>query len=149
MGLVASALKWLTAFGIMLAAGAAAQRYQPAEHTQGPPFFGNITPDQAAILSDMGLTSERDRDPAWTLSEHRRLDRTLAAVQPQRKGVVDAYVVAVALDSVRTAGVDPAGAIFAATAADVTHVVVDGHTIVADGRHTGFDVPAALREALA
>jgi formiminoglutamate deiminase len=59
-----------------------------------------------------------------------------------------ADLVAVALDSVRTAGVDPAQAVFAATAADVTHMVADGRTIVADGRHTGFDVAAALREVL-
>ncbi|GIE52411.1 formimidoylglutamate deiminase [Amorphoplanes nipponensis] len=60
-----------------------------------------------------------------------------------------ADLVAVALDSVRTAGVDPAGAIFAATAADVTHVLADGRLIVDGGRHTAFDVPAALRAALA
>ena len=59
-----------------------------------------------------------------------------------------ADLVAVRLDSVRTAGVDPAQAVFAATAADVTHVVADGRTIVADGRHTGFDVAAALLEVL-
>ncbi|MFI7541583.1 formimidoylglutamate deiminase [Actinoplanes sp. NPDC049599] len=59
-----------------------------------------------------------------------------------------ADLVAVSLGSVRTAGVDPAGAVFAATAADVTHVVADGRLIVDDGRHTAFDVPAALREAL-
>ena len=59
-----------------------------------------------------------------------------------------ADLVAVRLDSVRTAGIDPAQAVFAATAADVTHVVADGRTIVADGRHTGFDVAAALREVL-
>jgi cytosine/adenosine deaminase-related metal-dependent hydrolase len=59
-----------------------------------------------------------------------------------------ADLVAVSLDSVRTAGVDPAGAVFAATAADVTDVVVDGRIVVAGGRHTGFDVPAALRAAL-
>jgi formiminoglutamate deiminase len=60
-----------------------------------------------------------------------------------------ADLVAVSLESVRTAGVDPAGAVFAATAADVTHVVADGRLIVDGGRHTAFDVPAALREALA
>ena len=59
-----------------------------------------------------------------------------------------ADLVAVSLENVRTAGVDPAGAVFAATAADVTHVVVDGRLIVDGGRHTAFDVPAALREAL-
>jgi formiminoglutamate deiminase len=60
-----------------------------------------------------------------------------------------ADLVAVTLGSVRTAGVDPAGAVFAATAADVTDVVVEGRHIVADGRHTSFDVASALREALA
>ncbi|BFU46722.1 formimidoylglutamate deiminase [Krasilnikovia sp. MM14-A1004] len=60
-----------------------------------------------------------------------------------------ADLVAVSLDTVRTAGVDPAGAVFAATAADVTHVVTDGRMVVADGRHTGFDVAAALRDAIA
>ena len=59
-----------------------------------------------------------------------------------------ADLVAVSLESVRTAGVDPAGLVFAATAGDVTHVVADGRLIVDGGRHTGFDVPAALREAL-
>ncbi|MFI7598820.1 formimidoylglutamate deiminase [Actinoplanes sp. NPDC049681] len=59
-----------------------------------------------------------------------------------------ADLVAVSLDSVRTAGADPAGAVFAATGADVTDVVVDGRVVVDGGRHTGFDVAAALREAL-
>jgi formiminoglutamate deiminase len=60
-----------------------------------------------------------------------------------------ADLVAVRLDSVRTAGVDPAGAVFAATAADVTDVIVDGRIVVAGGRHAAFDVPAALRAAIA
>jgi formiminoglutamate deiminase len=60
-----------------------------------------------------------------------------------------ADLVAVRLDSVRTAGVDPAGAVFAATAADVTHVVADGRLIVADGRHTAVDVPRELAAAIA
>jgi formiminoglutamate deiminase len=60
-----------------------------------------------------------------------------------------ADLVAVRLDSVRTAGVDPAGAVFAATAADVSHVVAGGRLVVADGRHVAVDVPAALRDAIA
>ena len=43
---------------------------------------------------------------------------------------------------------EPAGAIYAATAADVTHVVVDGHPIVADGRHVRIDVAAELRATI-
>jgi formiminoglutamate deiminase len=59
-----------------------------------------------------------------------------------------ADLVTVRLDSARTAGVDPAGALFAATAADVQHVVVDGRVVVRDGEHTGINVPRALREAI-
>ncbi|MFR9779811.1 formimidoylglutamate deiminase [Micromonospora sp. MS34] len=59
-----------------------------------------------------------------------------------------ADLVTVRLDSARTAGVPPVGAFFAATAADVTHVVVDGRPVVADGRHLTVDVPAELRHAI-
>jgi formiminoglutamate deiminase len=61
-----------------------------------------------------------------------------------------ADLVTVDLDSVRTAGGEPlAAAVFAATAADVRHVVVDGRPVVTDGRHRTLDVPRELREALA
>ena len=59
-----------------------------------------------------------------------------------------ADLVAVTTDSVRTAGADLSGVVFAATNADVTHVLADGRLIVDGGRHTAFDVPAALREAI-
>jgi formiminoglutamate deiminase len=59
-----------------------------------------------------------------------------------------ADLVTVRLDSARTAGVDPAGAVFAATAADVRHVVVDGRVVVKDGEHTDIDVSQALRTAI-
>ena len=55
-----------------------------------------------------------------------------------------ADLVTVALDSPRTAGVDPAGIVFAATAADVTGVIADGQPIVVDGRHLRVDVAAGL-----
>ncbi|WP_436523225.1 formimidoylglutamate deiminase [Actinoplanes sp. HUAS TT8] len=59
-----------------------------------------------------------------------------------------ADLVAVSLSSARTAGVDPAGLVFAATAADVTDVIVDGRPVVAEGRHRSIDVPDALRKAI-
>jgi formiminoglutamate deiminase len=60
-----------------------------------------------------------------------------------------ADLVTVDLDSVRTTGAEPlAAAVFAATAADVTHVVIDGRPIVADHHHTTLDVPAELRAAI-
>jgi formiminoglutamate deiminase len=59
-----------------------------------------------------------------------------------------ADLVAVRLDSVRTAGCDPEAALLAATAADVTHVMVDGRLVVSGGEHVGFDVSEALRRVL-
>lgn len=60
----------------------------------------------------------------------------------------------VSLTSPRTAGATPGNAlehaVFAATAADVTHVVVGGETIVREGKHQRIgDVGAALARALA
>ncbi|MFF6792989.1 formimidoylglutamate deiminase [Streptomyces filamentosus] len=60
----------------------------------------------------------------------------------------------IALDTVRTAGPVPRlaaeTAVFAATAADVRHVVVGGREIVRDGAHVSVpDVPRALAEAIA
>ena len=64
-----------------------------------------------------------------------------------------ADLVTLALDSVRTAGAPTHSAVevamFAASAADVTHVVVDGRVVVADGRHATIDVPAELQASIA
>ena len=64
-----------------------------------------------------------------------------------------ADLVTVTLDSVRTAGTPPGSAIeaavFAAAASDVTHVLVDGRVVVADGRHATLDVPAELQVSIA
>ncbi|SCG57588.1 formiminoglutamate deiminase [Micromonospora rifamycinica] len=60
-----------------------------------------------------------------------------------------ADLVTVRLDSPRTAGVPPVGVFFAATAADVDQVVVDGRQVVRDGRHLTVDVPAELSAAIA
>lgn len=58
----------------------------------------------------------------------------------------------VRLDSVRTAGARTddalAAVVFAATAADVHHVVVGGEVVVRDGVHTRLDVAAELDRAL-
>ncbi|MBB5870145.1 cytosine/adenosine deaminase-related metal-dependent hydrolase [Allocatelliglobosispora scoriae] len=59
-----------------------------------------------------------------------------------------ADLVTLSLESPRTAGIDPEGVLFAASAADITHVVADGREIVADGRHATVDVPRELREAI-
>jgi formiminoglutamate deiminase len=64
-----------------------------------------------------------------------------------------ADLVTVALDTVRTAGFDPgevaAAAVFAATAADVRFVMVDGRVTVQDGQHLLVeDVASSLSRAI-
>jgi cytosine/adenosine deaminase-related metal-dependent hydrolase len=60
-----------------------------------------------------------------------------------------ADLVAVSLDTPRTAGVDPAQVLLAATAADVDTVLVDGRIVVSAGRHVLGDVGALLQAAIA
>ncbi len=62
-----------------------------------------------------------------------------------------ADLVAVRLDSVRTAGTGGTveTAVFAASAADVTDVVVDGRHLVAEGKHVKVDVAAELAASIA
>jgi len=59
-----------------------------------------------------------------------------------------ADLVAIRLDTVRTAGAAPGQAPLAATAADVDTVLVDGRPIVRDGRHVLGDVGRLLAEAI-
>ncbi|MEO9139988.1 MAG: formimidoylglutamate deiminase [Jatrophihabitans sp.] len=59
-----------------------------------------------------------------------------------------ADVVAVRLDSVRTAGADPAQVLFAASAADVDTVLVDGRTVVRNGEHMLGNVAGLLVAAI-
>ncbi|MEV4603558.1 formimidoylglutamate deiminase [Amycolatopsis sp. NPDC049253] len=55
-----------------------------------------------------------------------------------------ADLVTVALDSVRTAGIEPSGVVFAAGAADVRHVVVAGRDVVRDGAHVLVERPETV-----
>jgi formiminoglutamate deiminase len=59
-----------------------------------------------------------------------------------------ADLVAVRLDSVRTAGIDPAQVVLAASAADVDTVVVDGRVVVRGGAHRLGDVGRLLGAAI-
>jgi formiminoglutamate deiminase len=59
-----------------------------------------------------------------------------------------ADLVAVHTDTVRTAGVDPAQILLAATAADIDTVVVGGRVAVEGGRHRIGNVAALLQEAI-
>lgn len=59
-----------------------------------------------------------------------------------------ADLVAVALDTPRTAGIEPDGIVYSAGAADVTDVIADGRRIVENGRHTTVDAAAELAAAI-
>jgi formiminoglutamate deiminase len=63
-----------------------------------------------------------------------------------------ADLVTVSLESVRLAGTAPENAldsvVFAATATDVRHVLVDGNEVVVDGTHRGIDAVSALDETV-
>jgi formiminoglutamate deiminase len=60
-----------------------------------------------------------------------------------------ADLVAVRLDTPRTAGCPPDRVVFAATSADVSDVVVHGEQVVTDGRHRAGDVGRLLADAIA
>jgi hypothetical protein len=84
---------------ILPAAAATPQGYQPPRHATAPsPLLVAGSPYEIARRADAGTQIERDRAPAAELDEHRKLDRALRALLPQRAGIVDAYVVAIALD---------------------------------------------------
>lgn len=84
-----------------------------------------------------------------TVNGHRALGWELAG---QLAVGAPADLVSVRLDSVRTAGSAGGSALdavmFAATAADVHHVVVDGEAVVRDGRHLRIEVADELATAI-
>jgi len=59
-----------------------------------------------------------------------------------------ADLVALRLDTVRTAGAQPQQALLVATASDVDTVLVDGRVVVEGGRHRLGDVAHLLTDAL-
>lgn len=80
----------------------------------------------SAALAQQAEYATLPEPPAQQLAEHRRIDSALAALKPQRPGVVDAYVVVVALDG------DP---VFSREAREAGRVLASrfdatGHTIV-------------------
>jgi hypothetical protein len=94
-------LKLSLALGLVLPCAASSQAYQPPRHTTAPSplLVGSGSELELGLRADAGTQIEQDRSPAEELAEHRKLDRALAALGGQRAGTVDAYVVAVALDS--------------------------------------------------
>jgi hypothetical protein len=103
VGMRGSTRRWRWAAAGLLAAAAgalAAQGWGAPEHKAAwPGLVSGKSLTEASASLDLGPDLERGRTPAFELAEHRRLDAALAAIAPQRPGVVDAYVVAMALDS--------------------------------------------------
>lgn len=76
------------------------QPWQAPQHKSGWPGLtsGNSQREIQASLA-LGPELQRGRPAKEMLADSRRLAKALAAIQPQRKGVVDAYVISVGLDS--------------------------------------------------
>ncbi len=98
---------------------------------------------QKAFMADLG------RPPVWHLTQIKRMNAAIAALKPQRPGVVDAYVVSIGLDS------DP---VFGREAAEAAKVLsrrydAEGRTLLlAAGGGAGpvpNGSPANLQAALA
>lgn len=51
------------------------------------------------VAADNGWSMEQNRTASWHFAQHRRLSGAITALQPQRPGIVDAYVVSIGLDS--------------------------------------------------
>jgi hypothetical protein len=50
-------------------------------------------------MAKNGWSMEQNRSPAWHLAQHEKLSKALSKIAPQRKGIIDAYVVVIGLDS--------------------------------------------------
>jgi hypothetical protein len=88
------------AIAVSAAAAAFAQGYQPPRHTAPPsPMLVGGSDIDVLFRADAGTQIEQGRSPATELEEHRKLDKALKGLAPQRPGTIDAYVVSVALDS--------------------------------------------------
>jgi hypothetical protein len=124
---VRRSIQWLFASALLLSVAASAQT-RPRTATKAP-AAAEQDDDGFAQYAAQGFQFEHARSPEWQLAEHRRLDRALAAVQPQRKGVVDAYVLVTGLDS---------DAVFGREAREAAKVLTRrydaaGHTILLAG----------------
>ena len=93
-------LRLAAALALLFPISAASQGYQPPRHSRVPsPLLAGADPIEIQGRANDGMQIERDRSPGAELEEHRKLERSLGALVPQRRGVVDAYIVSIALDS--------------------------------------------------
>jgi formiminoglutamate deiminase len=100
---------------------------------------------RALELDDRLASEERGRFSAGELLEA-GTDHT-AVGWPEVGSLAEgrgADLVTVGLDSVRTAGIEPSGVVFAASGADVRHVVVAGRHVVREGEHRLIERPETV-----
>ena len=84
----------------LIAAASVGQGYPPPRHSSAPsPLATGASDLEILFRADAGMEIEQHRMPADELEEHRRLDRALKAIAPQRPGTVDAYLIVAGLDS--------------------------------------------------
>ena len=104
--------------------------------------------DERLVGGDRGSFSARELGSAMTAGHASLGWHDVGAIAVGQR----ADLVTVALDSPRTAGSRPNAVaealVFAATTADVTHVMIDGELVVDDGRHHCIDVAAELAAAI-
>ena len=106
--------------------------------------------DQRAATGERGVFGVEDLASMATAAGYRSLGWPEGGTL-EAGGLAD--FATVRLDSVRTAGSGAesalAAAVFAATSADIHHLVVGGRAVVRKGRHTSVDVAAELAAAIA
>jgi formiminoglutamate deiminase len=101
--------------------------------------------DERLASQQRGRFRPADLVSALTVDGQRSIGWTDAGeLAPGRR----ADLVAVRLDSPRTAGVDPAQVVLAASATDIDTVLVDGRVVVSGGNHCLGDVGKLLSEAI-
>lgn len=92
-------LAGVAAAGLVSALGSAQPAEPPPHRSSWPALVSGSSPAEMGASLDLGPDLERGRSARFELEEHRRLTLALAGLAPQRRGVVDAYVVAIGLDS--------------------------------------------------
>ena len=111
---------------------------QPPVHTAPFPNLSTGENREEALQSfELAPHMQRGVPAKEMLEQQRRLDRALGALQPQREGVVDAYVVSIALDS------DP---VFAREAREAGRVLARRYD--GEGRTLSLAGPDGVRDDL-
>jgi cytosine/adenosine deaminase-related metal-dependent hydrolase len=100
--------------------------------------------DERLATEERGCFELEELIDAMTVGGYRALGREGGRIEVG----APADLVAIRLDTVRTAGTEPSQAILAASAVDVDTVIVCGRTLVSGGAHPLGDVGRLLAEAI-